>query len=63
MITEKQLRDAAFWEVEGICLGCGEEAEASSVELNSECSACSIPLLVNPALAVQILDNIERDES
>lgn len=57
MISESRLREAAFWDEEGICLACGVEAEEGE-----PCGECGSDLVVRPAMAVLVLDNVEEGE-
>ncbi len=57
-ISEKRLRDSAFWEEESICLSCGAENDHHE----TECRECGSDKVINPALACTVLDNVEVND-
>lgn len=60
-VREKQVRDAAFWELEFVCLDCGEGIEALKDD-DATCGSCGSPNIIDPVIGVLVLDNVERDE-
>lgn len=61
-ISESQLRTAVFWEQEGICLNCGAEVDEITLDVQAQCDECDSPLIVDPRRALEVLENVERDE-
>lgn len=61
-ITKKTLLRAAFWEDDWICLDCGESFRDPIRDEFQACGACGSLNLVNPDIAVQVLEKVEVDE-
>jgi hypothetical protein len=56
MVNEQQVRDAAFWEEESICLHCGAVGDGAEIEF-----CCDAPRLIDPKLAVAVIEMVERE--
>lgn len=57
MTTEKQVREAAFWE-QTICPNCG----AVDGEANYACFHCDAAVVIPAKQVLFILENVEREE-
>lgn len=57
MISRATIKEAVFWDEQCICLECGETCDYSS----TECEECGSDKVINPKLALQVLDNVEEE--
>ena len=57
-ISEKAVREAAFWE-ETICPACGD----TGGEKFFECFECEKATVLPAKLVVEVLENVEREEA
>jgi Zn finger protein HypA/HybF involved in hydrogenase expression len=58
MVTEEQLKAAAFWG-DYVCMDCGEQADTAAS--NSPCEACGSEDVQDPQAVLDILAKVERN--